>query len=37
MMAHPPMNWIASVKILLRKVEEFVKFLDGCLYLSLEV
>jgi hypothetical protein len=37
MMAHPPMDWIASVKILLRKVEEFIEFIDGCLCLPLEV
>ena len=35
-MAHPPMDWIASIKILLRKVEEFVKFVDGRLCLLLE-
>jgi len=35
-MAHPPMDWIASVEILLRKVEEFIEFVDGCLHLLLE-
>jgi hypothetical protein len=35
-MAHPPMDWIASVKILLRKLEELIEFIGGCLCLLLK-
>jgi len=34
---HPPMVWFGSLEILLRKLEEFIKFVNGCHCLLLKV
>jgi len=36
MVTHPPIDWIASLEVLLSRLEEFIKFVNGHLCLPLK-